>query len=268
MSSDPGGTPLRGGTLNTVVRVGDTVRRTAGPWTPVVHRLLQHVRARGFALAPEPLGMDESGREVLRYIPGQTAGWDLPWPAWVRSAEMLGAVGSSLAAYHRAVAGFRPEGVIPWRSGPSRLGPDQIVCHHDLAPYNVVVSGGRLAGWLDWDLAGPGTALSDLAFVAWQWVPLHGPLVTSLLGWTEPPDRSGRLARLLDAYGLDDRSHFLDAVGERVRYNRSVMLSRAAAGDPAYTALVEQGHIGGMDEALAFLAEEGPALQDRIGRRG
>jgi hypothetical protein len=36
---------LDGGNANRVVRIGDTVRRPAGPWTPAVHCLLDHYDA-------------------------------------------------------------------------------------------------------------------------------------------------------------------------------------------------------------------------------
>jgi hypothetical protein len=61
----PGGT-LTGG----VVRVGDTVRRPAGPWTPAVQALLRHLHDAGFPGGPRPLGLDERGREVLTFVPG------------------------------------------------------------------------------------------------------------------------------------------------------------------------------------------------------
>jgi hypothetical protein len=256
--------PLPGGTLNTVVRVGDTVRRSAGPWTPTVQALLHHVRQRGFDLAPEPLGFDDVGREMVSYIPGGAVGWTLPWPTMIRAEGLLEQVGQATARYHRAVADFRPPGLVPWQSGPAVLGPSELVCHHDLAPYNVVVDGGQLVGIIDWDLAGPGTAMSDLAFVAWQWVPLHGPLVTHVLGWAEPPDRVRRLRLLLDAYGLDDRAGFIDQVVARVGYNRAIMIRRAAEGNQAYQRLIDQGHVAGMDEALGFLAEDGPGLQNQL----
>ena len=54
------------------VRIGETVHRPAGSWTPTVHALLCHIRARGFHLAPEPLGVDARGREVLSYLDGST----------------------------------------------------------------------------------------------------------------------------------------------------------------------------------------------------
>jgi hypothetical protein len=256
--------PLSGGTLNAVVRVGDTVRRPVGPWTPTVHALLRHLRQRGFDLAPEPLGLDDAGREVISYIPGATVGWSIPWPEWIRDDDLLVGVGAATARYHRIVADFRPTEPVCWQSGSARLGFSELICHHDLAPYNVVVGRGRLRGIIDWDLAGPGAALSDLAFVAWQWVPLHGPLVARALGWGERPDRVRRLRLLLDAYGLTDRGGFVDQVVARVRYNREVMATKAAEGDEAYQRLVDQGHIAGMDEALDFLGAYGRLLQDQI----
>lgn len=252
---------LSGGTLNPVVRVGDTVRRPAGPWTATVHDLLRHVRAGGFELAPEPYGVDETGREVLSFIPGDTTGWSLPWPDWVRTDDLLARIGEASARYHRAVRDFRPEGVVEWRAGAAELGPSEIVCHHDLAPYNAVVADGELKGFIDWDLAGPGSAVSDLAFVAWQWVPLHGPFVTTILGWSDPPDRARRLRLLLDSYGLDNRQNFVDQVLSRIRYNREIMARKASEGDAAYAALVEQGHLAGMDEALGFVADVRSELQ-------
>ena len=47
--------PLIGGNTSTVVRVGDTVRRNAGPWTPAVHSLLHHLERVGFTGAPRAL---------------------------------------------------------------------------------------------------------------------------------------------------------------------------------------------------------------------
>ena len=65
-----------GGNLSGSVRIGDTVHRRAGSWTPAVHALLEHLQRVGFGAAPEVLGMDDQGRAVLSFIPGELdAGW-------------------------------------------------------------------------------------------------------------------------------------------------------------------------------------------------
>jgi hypothetical protein len=64
---------LDGGNAGGAVRVGDTVRRAAGPWTPAVHALLAHLAGRGIVGSPRPLGVDDQGREVLTYLAGEAA---------------------------------------------------------------------------------------------------------------------------------------------------------------------------------------------------
>jgi hypothetical protein len=59
------------GNVSAVARVGDTVGRSTGPWTPAVHALLRHLEHAGFDGALRVLGIDERGREVLTYVPGE-----------------------------------------------------------------------------------------------------------------------------------------------------------------------------------------------------
>jgi len=94
-----------------VVRVAGTVRRRVQPWTPAVHALLRHLEAVGFAYAPRVLGVDEHGREILRYIEGDSGadGW-----AAVAPEAGLEAFARLLRAYHSAVASFRPAADAIW----------------------------------------------------------------------------------------------------------------------------------------------------------
>src|SRR6476620_8206341 len=91
---------LDGGNSNTVVRVGTTVRRPTGPWTPAVHVLLRTLRAAGVHEVPEPLGMDEHGREVLSFLPGDVGNY--PLPAWLWAPTILDDAGALLRRVHDA----------------------------------------------------------------------------------------------------------------------------------------------------------------------
>ena len=99
---------LEGGNVATVVRIGDTVRRTATPSTATVQRLLAHVRAGGFTQCPEPLGTDEQGREVLAFVPGTVSHGppERPYaPAVLQDA-------AALRRWHDAGADFDREGAV------------------------------------------------------------------------------------------------------------------------------------------------------------
>ena len=158
--------PLPGGNVGGAVRVGDTVRRPTGPWTPAVHALLDHLRLAGLDRVPWVLGTDARGREVLSYLPGTPVDLTVSTPAQLREAAAW------VGRFHRAVVGFEP-GPRRWRFVERDLRPGEIVCHHDSTIYNMLFDGDRLTGVIDWDVAGPGVPLDDLAILAWSGLPLY-----------------------------------------------------------------------------------------------
>ena len=198
--------PLAGGHVNRVVRVGDTVRRNAGPCTATIHRLLSHARAKGLTWVPEPRGFDELGREVLSFLPGEVP-HDMP--GWVWSESVLTDVGGALRQWHDATSDFTVEDAI-WGLPPRE--PREVICHSDFAPYNCVFRNGRFAGAIDFDLCAPGPRIWDIAYTAYRFVPLMpGPSSDGAppSGETSPFVQSvvaKRLQIFLETYGLRDRS--------------------------------------------------------------
>lgn len=232
---------LEGGNTGGAVRHGDTVRRRAGPWTPAVHALLEHLRDTGFDQAPRALGLDELGREILSFLPGETVGSRRPWPAWVHSDDALTQVAVWLRRFHAAVASFQPPTDALWREG-GRWEPGLIIGHNDAAPYNAAWATGRLVGFFDWDFAAPVTRDWDLAFAAFAWVPLHARNVVREEGFTAFADRPRRLRLFLDSYGWDGRlTEFVSTVQARVTASADGIRRTAASGDPAYQRMIATG---------------------------
>lgn len=215
-------TPLPGGDVNVgdrvVVRVGDTVRRPAGPHTPAVAALLDHLERVGFDGAPRSRGLDERGRHVLTYVEGEAA--LPPVPASDAACHALGAL---LRRLHDAQAGFERPADARWHRGPLAPADGDVICHNDLIPPNVVCRGGLPAALIDWDLAGPMPRLFDVASAAIFWVPLAHADRARAFGLSN--DRAGeRLRVLCDGYGLGraDRVALLDVVAHRNRMGHEI----------------------------------------------
>jgi len=261
---------LPGGRNDGSVRAGDTVRRATGDHTPGVHALLRHLRAVEFTRAPEVLGVDEQGREVLSYLAGETVGDRRPWPAWAHGEAALVAAGTWMRDVHRAVRSFTPPADAHWFGDHDDLRPGEVVGHHDAAPYNAVwrpdpttedPEAGELVGFVDWDLAGPSAPLRDLAFLALTWVPLTAHDVARADGFPADTDRPRRLRLLLDAYGWrGGTQEVLDAVRERALQHAQGLRRAAADGYGPAVALVAEGVADDFERAVTELDAKTPLL--------
>lgn len=197
---------LAGGNVNRVVRVGDTVRRNAGPYTTTIHRLLSHVRAKGLTWVPEPRGFDELGREVLSFLAGEVPH---EMPTWVWSGSVLKDVSRALRQWHDATLGFSVHDAT-WGLPPRARA--EVICHNDFAPYNCVFRDGRFAGAIDFDCCAPGPRIWDIAYTVYRFVPLTpAPSPDAAPGAAEVSRfahsvLAERLRVFLETYGLGDRS--------------------------------------------------------------
>ncbi|HEV2009859.1 MAG TPA: phosphotransferase [Candidatus Limnocylindria bacterium] len=248
-----------GGNLNSAVRVGDTVRRRAGPWTPAVHALLRHLESVGFE-APRVLGTDDQGREILRFISGEAhSGTIEPVPDRIVADDHLLQAARLLHRYHDAVARFEPPPNARWRlTAPTA---HELICHNDWSPWNGLFRDGRLALMLDWDLAGPGSRLWDVVNAAYCWVPLFaGERLFDLA------ERARRLGLFCDAYGVDDRAAVIPMMGLRILFIARFVEEQARAGDPGFIKLVSMDVPAKMAHDAAYLDEHRTTLERALGR--
>jgi phosphotransferase family enzyme len=235
---------LSGGLANEgqVVRIGDTVRRPAGPHSEAVTKLLDYLRTSGFDAAPVVLGKDPEGRDVYKWIDGDVA--IPPLPAWALADEALVSTAGLIRRLHDALSDFEAAPEASWsneRSDP-RGGP--LICHTDICPENVVFREQRAIAILDFDFASPGRRVWDLAMAARMWIPLRPPRDD------EPHDataRARRLGRFVAGYGLAPADHeeFVDAIIEAQRVGNAFVRRRVEAREPGFVAMWDER--GGAD---------------------
>ncbi|HET6173135.1 MAG TPA: phosphotransferase [Gaiellales bacterium] len=221
---------LAGGNVAaSVVRVGSTVRKPATPATPAVHALLQHLAVAGFDGAPRALGRDDAGRQVLEYVPGVTA-----YNAGPLTGAELHGVGSLIRGLHDAAETFSPPVDAEWDVA---IPPDRedLICHNDLAPWNLVRDGDSWV-FIDWDGAGPGSRLWDIAYAAHGFVPF-------VAGGDAAGDAE-RLRTLADGYGLDEsqRRELPALIEAHTRGMYDLLCHSALTGAQPWARLHAEGH--------------------------
>jgi len=194
-----------------VVRVGDTVRRPAKASSPFMAQLLEYLEARGCCWAPRYLGQDRSGRDVLSYLSGSVPA---KWQTF--ADDQLCAAAAIVRALHDVTSG-------------SKLAPGGVVCHHDPGPNNFVFRDDRPVALIDFDTAAPGSAVEDLAYMAWAWClssnPLRGQIAV----------QARQVRTLVDAYGASaaERVQLPEAIVERL--NRNVLFWSDRIANPVDT---------------------------------
>ncbi len=194
---------LEGGNMNPPERIDNFVYKERYEASDTIHRLLNHVRAKGIDWVPVSHGFEE-GKHVLSFIPGIVPH---DTPRWLYCGRMLKESAARLRVWHDATLDFRP---INEKWLLSNDEAREVICHNDFAPYNwVFTQRKRFKGLIDFDTCSPGSRLWDIAYTAYRIVPLMPYGDRRAYTEVSPFDRSRmekRLKAFLGAYSRGEES--------------------------------------------------------------
>lgn len=234
--------PLSGGNVNAgVVRIGNTVRRQPGHASLAVHKLLQHLERKQFQGSPRWLGMDEQGREILSFIEGEAG----QWPAiWTSEAALMTAA-RLLRSYHDLTVDLVASNADWVYAYPDRA-RHEVICHNDFAPYNLVFMDLNAVGIIDFDLAGPGPRLKDVAYAAYWMTPLSLS-AEDMRPFAEADLQAGsrRLKTFCATYGIAADANLLEMIGEVLQLMGDEAHVKQMVGETAAAKLIADGHLAG-----------------------
>jgi aminoglycoside phosphotransferase (APT) family kinase protein len=156
--------------------------------------LLTYLQEIGYSSSPRFLGVDEEGRDIFEFIPGEMT----THPS-ERDEAAYAAGGAMLRHLHEATAGH------------PLAGARQCVIHGDPGPFNTIFQDGMPRAFIDWDGARPGAWMFDLAYLAWTWC-------IQSVGRVPVRDQARHLRELRDGYGRGDADTLLRAIVRRQRH--------------------------------------------------
>lgn len=251
---------LVGGNMHArVVRVGETVRRPTGPWTPGVHALLVHLETAGYSGAPRVRGIDDSGREIPEFIDGEVVHPD--HHDLIEPYDALATAAATIRSFHDAVGGFIGADQCAWSDrGADPSGATEVLCHNDLATWNLVRARDGRWVFIDWDLAAPGRRSWDLAWALLSLVPLMPD------GGHDEQRTADRLGVFVRAYGREIfPADVLSVAVERCEREASVIHRLGEAGEAPYDRLLREGHGEIWSAAGEHVASRAAMLQPALG---
>lgn len=250
---------LTGGNVSNVYRSGDTVRRELKADSAKIHKLLKHLENKGFGYAPKFLGIDEKGREILSYIEGE-AGHD-PLKEYMWSDDVLKEIAKMLRLYHDAVSDFPL--LDDWKSIDNTPEKVEVLCHNDFARYNIIFNHKKPIGIIDFDVAGPGPRLWDIAYTLYTCVPLSrfyhsetGEAVyyNSILHANRIKQR---VKLFFESYGVGIEEDYLEMVLLRLEGLCKTINRKASEGDIAFRKMIDEGHLEHYQNDIKFIREHG-----------
>jgi hypothetical protein len=252
---------LTGGNVSSEYRSKDTVRRELKPESSKVQALLKHLEKKSYPYAPAFLGIDEKGREILSYIEGEAGNYPLKDYMW--SDDVLKEIAKMLRLYHDAVSDFQMDE--DWEPIDNTPLPYEVICHNDFAIYNIIFHHEKPVGIIDFDVAGPGPRLYDIAYTLYTCVPLsrlhHSETGKPVV--YKPEKDAGRIKRriqlFLESYGMDFEEDVVDMVTLRLEGLCKTIKRKAGEGDAAFQKMIGEGHVEHYEKDIGFVREYGNA---------
>jgi aminoglycoside phosphotransferase (APT) family kinase protein len=193
--------------------------------------------------------MDEQGREMLSFIDGDAGQWPAIWDgedALTTSARLL-------RSYHDATTDLVDSNEAWVYAHPDRA-RHEVICHNDFGAYNIVFKAMQAVGVIDFDLAGPGPRLKDVAYAAYWMTPLSLNS-DDMRPFAEADLQAGsrRLQLFCEGYGIAADEALLEMIGEVLRLMGDEVYVRKMVGELATAKLIADGHLlGWRDEAASF----------------
>lgn len=240
---------LFGGNLTNVFKLNDTVLREQKPWSSTIHKVLLHLEKVGYANNPRFLGIDDNGKEILSFVQGECVA---DYPFTNDNNEQLlviRKIAEMMRKLHDATQSFERSEEDNWMlsyKGPLKK---EVICHNDIAPYNVTFINNLPYGLIDFDTCCPTPRIWDIAYALYRFVPFSKRLYDieeqAYRDYDAQRDRDFRRKSIhvfFDEYGIDCPDDLFEQMIQRLKALADLIYDEAQNGNSSFIKMMEEGY--------------------------
>ncbi len=238
-----------GGNVSKVWKKGNIILREQKSWSHTVQRLLLYLEKKEFPYSPRFLGTDEEGREMLSYMEGVCME-EYPADSSIRfRISTIRKLGEMLRRYHDITSTFSRSKEDVWMLSYEGKLEKEVICHNDIAPYNVTFINNIPVGLIDFDTCCPGPRIWDIAYALYRFVPLTSEVYEPETGRKRSYEkgRDAGIRRMcvndfFRAYGIEKPDDLAEQIVKRLESLADYIASEAGKGNEVFEKMLEEGH--------------------------
>jgi thiamine kinase-like enzyme len=253
---------LSGGNLTSIYKKNETVLREQKPWSSTIHRVLLHLEKVGHTNSPRFIGIDDSGKEVLSFVPGDCK-FDYPFTNDEQEQLLIiKNVAEMMRKYHDASLSFERTERDNWMFSYNGQLEKEVICHNDIAPYNITFVNDIPYGMIDFDTCCPAPRIWDIVYALYRFVPFSEKLYDSEKQEYRNYDvdrdkefRKNSIPVFFSAYGMECPKDLFEQMTMRLQALADLINEEAKNGNGAFEKMLEEGHRDFYLREIEFIKE-------------
>ncbi|GFZ33152.1 trifolitoxin immunity domain-containing protein [Clostridium zeae] len=240
---------LLGGNSTSVYKQNETVFREQKAWSSTIHSVLRHLEKVGYTNGPRFIGIDNSGMEVLSFVPGECKD---NYPFTNDKNEQLSIikkVAVMIRRFHDATLSFKGTDEDKWMFSYNGPLEKEVICHNDIAPYNITFVDDIPYGMIDFDTCCPAPRIWDIVYALYRFVPFSEKVYDAEKQKYRSYDvdidkefRKNSIGAFFDAYGMKCPYDLFEQMIARLQSLADLIYSEAKNGNSVFRTMMEDGH--------------------------
>ncbi|SHI16244.1 aminoglycoside phosphotransferase family protein [Clostridium intestinale] len=242
---------------------GNNIYRNLKPYSKTIHKLLRHLENKKINFVPRFLGIDyEKNQEILTFMEGNIVENYPDIDALEYKMKNIKLIANMLKEYHDATVDFHygeeDEWFLEYKGGLDK----EVICHNDIASYNITFSNNAPVGIIDFDTACPAPRIWDIAYAVYRFVPLskkvYVPYKNDYRDYKRACDSEERkvlIKKFADSYGDYEVKDILENVILRLESLVELFNSECQKGNMEFIKMKNEGHQEFYIEEIKFIKQ-------------